>query len=251
MFLTNSPARLSAFDASVGSINYARKSKQSSHRSSDQDESTDRGSLSHSHHSPTIRSSFQSTHELSDALAKLDALRVQQTMLEDRLKQVGEERIHQDLLDSYRDQMQEFQPLLTYVTRLNELKETHSREEAYLDESMKFFRLFMWRLCVDRHNWKVLAHSIYRIDRFITSLDNYQIREFIEKPFKRLLDDFIAWIKHLIRTQVNGDRRTNDTHEGFDLLGDRLSTIKYDRHLSSDESVSLLIRPASQVSPIV
>ena len=234
MFLSNTSARISAFDANLGSISYARKAKPSSHRSSDQDDSIDRGSLSLSHLSPTNRSSDQSTQQLSEAWAKLDELRIQQTMLEDRLKQIGDERVHHDLLNSYRNQMQEFRPLLTHVTHLNELKATHSRDEAYLDESLKFFRLFMWRLCVDRHNWKVLAHSIYRIDRFITSLDNYQIREFLEKPFKSLLDEFITWIKHVIRTRVKDDRRTNGSHGRFVLQGDRAPKIEYESHSSLD-----------------
>lgn len=76
--------------------------------------------------------------------------------------------------------------------------------DKYLNENekLKFFRIFLWYIYSDMYNWKFLAHSIYHIEHLIKKLNNYQIKDFIQKQFENLLNDFILFIKYLITIQT-------------------------------------------------
>jgi hypothetical protein len=83
--------------------------------------------------------------------------------------------------------------------------------EKFSEEKLKFFRLFLWYYYSDIYNWKFLAQSIYHIEYLINKLDNYQIKEFIQKQFQILLNDFILFIKDLITIQIQSQKQKQST----------------------------------------
>jgi hypothetical protein len=62
---------------------------------------------------------------------------------------------------------------------------------------LEFFRLFI----SDIYNWKSLVRSVYYVKNLINNLDNYQIKEFIQKDFESLFNYFVLFIKDLITIQ--------------------------------------------------
>ncbi len=91
--------------------------------------------------------------------------------------------------------------------------------ENFSKEKLKFFRIFLWYIYSDIYNWKSLAHSIYHIEYLINHLDNYQIKEFIQKQFQILLNYFILFIKDLITIQIKSQKQNQS------------STIKYNKKI--------------------
>jgi len=91
--------------------------------------------------------------------------------------------------------------------------------ENFSEEKLKFFRIFLWYSYSDIYNWKSLAYSIYHIEYLINHLDNYQIKEFIQKQFQILLNYFILFIKDLITIQIKSQKQNQS------------STIKYNKKI--------------------
>jgi len=83
--------------------------------------------------------------------------------------------------------------------------------EKFSEEKLKFFRIFLWYIYSDKYNWKSLAHSIYHIEYLINHLDNYQIKQFIQKQFQILLNYFILFIKNLITIQIKSQKQNQSS----------------------------------------
>jgi len=155
-------------------------------------------------------SSFRDVTEKSNILLKIDDIRLKQMKLEEKLNHIENQAITHDLIDDYKKQIETFQPLLTFINKFEEFPE----------EKLKFFRTFLWHFCSDVYNWRSLAYSIYHIEHLIHNLDNYQIKEFIQKQCKVVLNDFILFIKDLITLQMKLQKQENES-----------SKIKYDIEL--------------------
>ncbi|CAF0727356.1 unnamed protein product [Rotaria sp. Silwood1] len=139
--------------------------------------------------------SFPYMNEKSNLLLKLDDLCIKQIKLEEIINDIQKNIITHDLIDNYKKQIEHYEIILPYMNNLEEFK-----------DKWTFFRLFIWRFCLDIYNWKSLAHSIYHIDYLVNNLDNYQIKEFIQKKFKILLNSFILFIKDIITTQIKSEK---------------------------------------------
>jgi hypothetical protein len=83
--------------------------------------------------------------------------------------------------------------------------------EKFSDEKFKFFRIFLWYIYTDIYNWKSLAYSIYHLEHLINNLNNYQIKEFIQKQFQILLNYFILFIKDLITIQIKSKKQNQSS----------------------------------------
>ncbi|CAF3089850.1 unnamed protein product, partial [Rotaria sp. Silwood2] len=121
---------------------------------------------------------------------------IKQIKLEEKLNDIQKNIITHDLIDNYKKQIEQYEIILTYMNNLEELK-----------DKWTFFRLFIWRFCLDIYNWKSLAHSIHHIEYLINNLDNYQIKEFIQKKFKTLSNYFILFIKDVITLQTKSEKQ--------------------------------------------
>jgi hypothetical protein len=77
-----------------------------------------------------------------------------------------------------------------------------------LNEKLKFFRRYLWNYFHSNvYNWKSLAYSIYHIEHLINHLNNYQIKNSLEKQFRYLSDYFILFIKDLITIEIQSTER--------------------------------------------
>ncbi|CAF1055630.1 unnamed protein product, partial [Rotaria sordida] len=135
-------------------------------------------------------------NEKSNLLLKLDDLYLKQIELEEKINSIQKNIITYDLIDNYKKQIEQYEIILIYMNNLEEFK-----------DKWTFFRLFIWRFYLDIYNWKSLAHSIYHIEYLINNLDNYQIKEFIQKNFKNLLNYFILFIKDIITIQIKSEKQ--------------------------------------------
>ncbi|CAF0862265.1 unnamed protein product [Adineta ricciae] len=113
-------------------------------------------------------------------------------------------------------------PSIQYVPDiLSKLKKLHSKqielEEKFnqigneIDKSSyQIFRKYLWNFCSDVYDWRSLARSLYRLEQLIQQLENYQLREIIEKDFKILFREFTLLIKDLITMQIKSETRQID-----------------------------------------
>ena len=131
-------------------------------------------------------------------ISMIDDLRLKQIKLEEKLNHIKNEMITNDVIENYKKEIDKFHSLLIYINDLEEF-----------EEKFQFFRLFISRFYSDIYNWKSFAKSIYHIEYLINNLDNYQIKEFIQKQFKILLDYFILFIKDLITIQIKSHKQDN------------------------------------------
>jgi hypothetical protein len=148
----------------------------------------------------------------SEAFVQLKDIQLKQKRLEEKLMAVEETMLTDDSIDQYQKQIERFRPLLKYMDCLKDLKEKYLHEEESLEEKLKYFRLFMCHLCPDTQHWKSLARGIYRVKQLIKSLDNYQVREFLQQAFQMPFEQFIGLMKELITEQMNSQaQRKSET----------------------------------------
>lgn len=107
-----------------------------------------------------------------------------------------EENIDQNRRDHFSDG--------TIVQPEEEMRNEKSKDRI---EKMKFFRVFLWYFYSEIYNWKSLAYSIYHLEHLINHLDNYQIKDFIQRSFRDLLDYFTLFLKDLITIQIQSSKR--------------------------------------------
>ena len=161
---------------------------------------------------------------------------LKQRRLEEKVK------VTKDSLDQYQNQLETFQPLLKYTDRLKELKEKYLHEEEYLDDQLKFLRLFMCHLCSDTQHWKYLAHGIYRVKQLIKALDNYQVREFLQQSFQIPFEQFIGLMKEMITEQMNSQTRRQQQTLVSNEPEDNLANTKYDFASRPFDSVDCIVQ---------
>jgi hypothetical protein len=194
MFSLNNRDSRNTLDPALSLLNTDRKSKEPSIRTNisliDEDGIISSSPLVTSNVTP-LRFVDEKSMQQSETFSKINDIHLKQSLLQEKISKIQNEVLTHDLIDNYKKQIKIFEPLLSYTNCLDELK-----------EKLDFFRLFIWRLCSDTHNWKFLAHSIYYIERLINNLDNHQIKEFIQKPFKIILNEFILFVKDLITKQI-------------------------------------------------
>lgn len=158
-------------------------------------------------------------------------IQLKQRQLEEKLTAIEETMTTDVSIDQYQKQIEKFQPLLKYMDCLKDLKEKYLHEEESLEEKLKYFRLFMFQLCPDTQHWKSLARGIYRVKQMIKSLDNYQVREFLQEAFRIPFEQFIGLMKELITEQMNSQAQTRMIKEqtiGSGQQEDDLANTKYD-----------------------
>ena len=164
-------------------------------------------------------SSIFGSKDKFDTVLKSNNLYLKQMKSEDKMHHTQSNLKVDNLLVNDKKQIEQFQTFLIYTNSLDEFK-----------DQLKFFRAFIERFCLNTHNWKSLANSIYRTEHLINNLDNYQIKEFIQNKFHALLDSFILFVKDLISIQIKSKRHEQQQEQ----LRDRVTKenqSKYDTEL--------------------
>ncbi|CAF1025422.1 unnamed protein product [Adineta steineri] len=147
-----------------------------------------------------IESHASAVHQNANICQEINDLRLKQKELEEKLKNIEYDVIKKDEIDNYRKQIEKYQSVLTYKNKL----------ECFPGENLEIFRIFIWNLCSDVCNWKLLAHSIYHIEHLINNLDNYQLKEILKKQFQILLNEFKLFMKELINLQIKSSTSSSE-----------------------------------------
>ncbi|UJR25587.1 hypothetical protein I4U23_006931 [Adineta vaga] len=96
--------------------------------------------------------------------------------------------------------------------KFHEIK-NETEQSSSLQDKLNIFRQYIWNCCSNVYNWKSLVRSIYHLKHLIYNLDNYQIKQTIDKDFKILFNDFILFLKYLITIQMKSIKVNDELND--------------------------------------
>jgi hypothetical protein len=151
--------------------------------------------MNSSHESDKVKNQWTSEMIINDSNDRHG----KHVVLDEQLAMINTETIKENSIDTSKNSKQQCQSITNELNR-----------PCLDDDKRQCFRRFMRHACAaDRHDWKYLAHCIYRLKHLIDNLDQYSLRVVLQQSFQVVFNEFVDLMKYVITTQIRSDEHTS------------------------------------------